>query len=95
MSLLSFADVILFLFIVVRGTYIDLKYLWAPMIKYIKFVNNGADSKNSVENKIEHVYHQSHDEDKELEKNEDIKNIYVSIIHLDTLQTFAAGLHLC
>ena len=29
----------------------------------------------------------SHNEDKGLEKNEDIKNIYVSIIHLDTLQT--------
>ena len=83
MSLLSFGDIILFLIIVVRGTYIDLKYLWAPMIKYIKFVNNGTDSKNSVENKIKYVYDQSHNENKGWKKNDIVINIYVSIIHLD------------
>ena len=78
MSVLSFADVALFLFIVVRGTFRDLKCILFTMARYFK-------SKNVREGSLEHSIEDGHDQthgnkNEELEGNKEIENLYVSTI---------------
>ena len=91
MSVLSFPEVLLFIFIIVKGTFKGLKYLLSTMLSYLRSIGARKDYDDSHEQMVRplnDVHVQIHHENEELEMNEEIEKNYVSAIlyhiHLGT-----------
>ena len=76
MSLLSFADVAFFIFIVIRGVLKDFKDLLITLVNYFKFNFTGIIKKSSLKSFVEND--NLHYENEEFEKSEKLESIYVS-----------------
>ena len=80
MSILSFADVAVFFFIVIRGVFRDFEVLLITTFRYFKFSHQIADEKDSLKCSVKDYDDEKHYENEELDRNQEIENIYVSTI---------------
>ena len=80
MSILSFADVVVFFFIVISGVFRDFGVLLVTSFRYFKFSHHTADEKDSLKCSVKDDNDEKHGTSEELDRNQEIENIYVSTI---------------
>ena len=83
MSVLSFPDVIVFFFILIKGTLFELKYLLMATLAYFGLSNSrntwNYSNKQSKDLNVDN-YDQTQQENEDFKRNEKIVDIYVCII---------------
>ena len=82
MSVLSFPDVIVFLFILIKGTFAELRYILIDVLKYFGYIVPRSD-KNYSHVKMDNSNNgicQTSQIYEELEINQELVNVYVSMI---------------
>ena len=89
MSVLSLPDVLVFLYILIRGSVSEFKDLVLGLRNYLAVKNDRNDKKDTIDHLIEeghygtrHYYiDNEHEEEKYLKSLQDMENLYVSTIH--------------
>ena len=82
MSVLSFPEVIVFLFILIKGTFAELRYVLIDVLKYFGYISPRSD-KNYSHVKMDNSNNgicQTRQIYEELERNQELVNLYVSMI---------------
>ena len=83
MSVLSFPDVVVFFFILIKGTFLELKYILMATLAYFGSStsrNTGNYSNKQSKDLDDDNYDQTHQENEDFKTNEKIIDIYVCII---------------
>ena len=80
MSVLSFPDVVVFLFILIKGTFVELKCIFIAIIVHLGSKNANNDSNKDCKDLDDDENDQTHQENKDFKTNEKIVEIYVSVI---------------
>ena len=83
MSVLSFPDVIVFFFILIKGTLLELKYFLMTTFAYFgksTSRNTGNYSNRKSKDLEDDNYDQTHQENEDFKTNEKLMDIYVCII---------------
>ena len=83
MSVLSFPDVVVFFFILIKGTLFELKYFLMATLAYFgsnTYRNTGNYSNKQSKDLDDENYDQTHQENEDFKTNEKLMDIYVCII---------------
>ena len=82
MSVLSFPDVIVFLFILIKGTFAELRYVLIDVLKYFGYIGPRNDKNYShvKMNNSNDGLCQSKQMYEDLKRNEEIVKVYVSML---------------
>ena len=78
MSVLSFPDVVVFCFILIKGTFIELKYMFIAILMYLGSTKTNNNSNKQCKDLADDDEHdQTHKEKEDIKTNEKILEIYV------------------